>query len=83
MCSWKAEVITNREGNWVSNRLRFASFDEAYNYVSDLGKRWTMVSDIRVVESNDPVNYRYLNGELLIVVPFLVPQQQLGESKPI
>jgi hypothetical protein len=76
MRSWKSEVITNREGEWVSNRLRFATREEAKSYVRDLAKRWNMVTDVRVIPCDDPVSYRYINGELLAVVPFLIPQQQ-------
>jgi hypothetical protein len=83
MRSWKSEVITNGEGEWVSNRLRFATFNEANEYVHDLAERWDMVTDTRVVPCDDPVSYRYINGELLAVVPFLIPAQQidsLGET---
>jgi len=38
-----------------------------------------MVSDTRVVQCDDPVNYRYLDGQLLIVVPLLVPDNDMGE----
>jgi hypothetical protein len=66
--SFKAEVITNTAGDWVSNRLRFNTLDEASEYVRDLAKRWTMVTDMRVVASSDPATYRYINGELLAIV---------------
>jgi hypothetical protein len=66
--SWKAEVTTNRAGNWVSNRLRFETIEEATDYVTGLWKRWRMVTDIRVVPCDEPVNYRYINGELLAIV---------------
>jgi hypothetical protein len=65
--SFRAEVITNREGDWVSNRCRFATIEEASGYVTDLWRRWTMVTDIRVVNCDDPVNFRYINGELLAI----------------
>jgi len=78
--SWKSEVITNREANnWIGNRLRFATLEEALSYVGDLAGRWSMVSDTRVVQCDDPVNYRYLDGQLLIVVPLLVPDNDMGE----
>ena len=54
--SWKAEVIADSSGKWCGNQLRFASKEEAQAYVSDLAWRWTAVRDIRVVESDDPVN---------------------------
>jgi len=69
--SWKAEVITNGAGDWVSNRLRFETLCEAQNYVRDLAGRWNMVTNMRVVPCDEPVNYRYINGELLIVVPLM------------
>jgi hypothetical protein len=31
--------------------------------------RWTAVRDTRVVECDDPVNYRYVDGRLESVVP--------------
>jgi hypothetical protein len=66
--SFRAEVITNNEGDWVSNRLRFFTAAEANDYGYDLAARWTMVTAVRVVETDDPANYRYLDGELLVVV---------------
>jgi predicted protein tyrosine phosphatase len=66
--SFRAEVITNREGDWVSNRCRFATIEEASDYVTDLWRRWRMVTDTRVIPCDDPVNYRYINGELLAIL---------------
>ncbi len=57
--SFKAEVIADNSGVWVSNALRFATHAEALAYVQDLAWRWTLVRDSRVVESSDPVNYRF------------------------
>jgi hypothetical protein len=76
--SWKAEVITNAEGEWRSNRLRFECIEEASNYVRDLAARWNMVTNFRVTCTNDPVSHRYINGELLAVVPFLI-DNNMGE----
>jgi hypothetical protein len=56
--SFKPEVIADRSGEWTGNALRFATRDEAEHYVSDLAWRWTLVTDTRVVESDEPVNYR-------------------------
>jgi hypothetical protein len=56
--SWKSEVIADRTGNFCGNALRFATREEAEHYVSDLAWRWTLVTDTRVVESDEPVNYR-------------------------
>lgn len=61
--SWKPEVIA--DGNsWVGNALRFATREEAEANVRDLAWRWTLVRDTRVVESDEPVNYAYADGNL-------------------
>jgi hypothetical protein len=39
--------------------LRFATKDEAERYVHDLMMRWTLVTDTRVVESDDPGQLRH------------------------
>jgi len=44
------------------NALRFATCEEAETSVQDLIMRWLAVRETRVVESDDPVNYRYING---------------------
>jgi hypothetical protein len=61
--SWKSEVIADNSGQWVGNGLRFATPAEARDYVWDLSMRWTLVRDTRVVESNDPVNYKMEGGK--------------------
>jgi hypothetical protein len=54
--SWKPEVIADLSGKWAGNALRFATYEEAHAYVLDLALRWTSVREIRVIESDDPVN---------------------------
>ena len=71
--SYRAEVITNGEDAWVSNRLRFATRQEAVEYIHDLKQRWSWVTATRVVESDDPVNYRYINNQLYMAVPHKWP----------
>jgi len=56
--SYKSEVIADSSGQFCGNALRFATREEAELYVADLAIRWTLVTDTRVVESDDPVNYR-------------------------
>lgn len=58
--SWAAEVIADSSGEWVGNKLRFATKQEAEQYVSDLEGRWTAVRKTRVVESTDPVKLHLL-----------------------
>jgi hypothetical protein len=54
--SWKAEVIADSSGKFCGNGLRFATRREAETYARDLANRWTLVSEWRVVESDEPVN---------------------------
>jgi hypothetical protein len=62
--SFKPEVIADTSGQWIGNALRFATREEAERNVSDLFSRWTAVRDTRVVECEDPVTYRYVDGLL-------------------
>lgn len=65
--SYKAEVIADSSGKWASNTLRFATQQEAEEYVRDLEARWFLVTDTRVVESDDPVTYKFENGRAVAV----------------
>jgi hypothetical protein len=65
--SWKPEVIADSSGQWSSNAVRFATEAEAGAYVRDLYRRWTLVTKFRVIESEDPVNYRWEDGRLVAV----------------
>ena len=62
--SFKPEVIADSSGQWTGNGLRFATREEAEANVKDLERRWFLVTDTRVVESDDPVNYRWVEGHL-------------------
>lgn len=55
--SWRPEVKTS--GEWTANALRFATKAEAEANAKNLMWRWTLVTDYRAVESDDPVNYRW------------------------
>jgi hypothetical protein len=56
--SFKPEVIADSSGKWTPNGMAFATREEAEVWVKDLANRWFMVTDTRVVESDQPVNYR-------------------------
>jgi hypothetical protein len=60
--SFKPEVIADASGQWCGNALRFTTREEAAANVRDLMMRWFAVRDTRVVECDDPVNYRYVVG---------------------
>lgn len=63
--SWKPEVQTDNTGKWYGNALRFPTKEEAEAQVRDLSMRWFAVNETRVVESEDPPNYNYVDGSLL------------------
>ena len=63
--SFKPEVIADSSGQWCGNALRFATREEAEANVRDLMMRWFAVRETRVIESDDPVNYRWDEGELV------------------
>lgn len=65
MSSWKSEVIADSSGKWVSNMLRFATKDEAERYGYNLAARWTLVTDYRATECNDPVTDLYTKDGFL------------------
>ena len=67
--SWKPEVIADSSGQWAGNALRFATKEEAEAQVLDLSLWWTSVRETRVVESTDPVNYKYVDGKLIELTP--------------
>jgi hypothetical protein len=62
--SWAPEVIADATGEWLGNGLRFATEAEALASAPNLAGQWFAVRDWRAVESDDPVNYRWVNGEL-------------------
>lgn len=56
--SYAPEVIADDSGKWTGNGLRFATEKEAKVWVDDLSRRWMLVREVRVVPSDEPVNYR-------------------------
>ena len=62
--SYKPEVQTDTTGKWYGNALRFATHKEAEENAIHLAQRWLLVLDTRAVESDDPVNYEFVDGDL-------------------
>jgi hypothetical protein len=62
--SFKPDVIADSSGKWAGNAARFATREEAEANVQDLMMRWFAVRETRVVESDDPVNCRYVDSRL-------------------
>jgi hypothetical protein len=65
--SYAPEVVVDSSGKYYGNALRFATREEAEANVADLMMRWYAVRETRVVESEDPVNYRYVDHQLIPV----------------
>ena len=62
--SFAPMVRTTDYGPFAGNGLRFATREEAQAWLDDLMCRWFAVTDVRVDESTDPVNYAWVNGTL-------------------
>jgi len=58
--SWAPQVITD-SGQWAGNALRFAAKEEAEKYAAE----FSLIRNTRVVETSDPVNYRWENGRVV------------------
>jgi hypothetical protein len=68
--SFKPEVRTVHGTDFYGNSLAFATREEAQAHVKDLERRWLLVVDTRVVESDEPVSHTWANGQLgMIGVP--------------
>jgi hypothetical protein len=52
--SWAPQALTD-SGQWVGNDLRFATEEEAESFLAEL----SLCLNTRVVESSDPVHYRW------------------------
>ena len=58
--SFKSEIQI--ADSWRDNLLRFATKDEAIAYAYNLLMSHFLVRATRVVETNDPINYPYVDG---------------------
>jgi len=63
--SWKAGVKTGDDTEFAFNALRFETREEAQDYVRDLMWRWLAVREAKVEESDEPVNYRFIERKLI------------------
>lgn len=53
-------------GEWAGNALRFATREEAEASALHLFQRWTLCQDYRADESDDPVNFVWKDGNLIL-----------------
>jgi len=63
MSSFKAQFKTYGDPIFYDNAVRFATAEEAEAAGKDKYSKWTMAEEYRVVESEDPVNYKWENGD--------------------
>jgi len=61
--SFKLGVKTPGDAEFVSNALTFETEKEAEEYGRDLFSRWMAVKETKVLPSDEPVNYRFINGQ--------------------
>ena len=59
--SWKPEFKV--QGEWYDNAQRFETEDEACDSASARFAVWTMPTDCRATESDEPVNYVRIDGK--------------------
>ena len=62
--SFKPSVSTDGGATFNENALAFATRGEAELSAKDLMARWLLVTDWRVAESDQPVNYTIKDGIL-------------------
>lgn len=59
---FKPGVVTDDSGKLYTNALVFATREEAQASADELMSRWMLVRSTGVVETEDPVNYRFVDG---------------------
>jgi hypothetical protein len=67
--SYTPEVQVDSTGEWRRAAVSFATEEEAIDYMVSRASRGSSLLDIRVVESCDPVNYRWVNSKAERVTP--------------
>ena len=65
--SFKTAVQVKEESRWTYNGLFFATSEEAEAWGRDLSRRWSLLEKWEAQTSNEPVNYKYENGQLIKV----------------
>ena len=67
MPNWKPAVKVTGEDKWSFNALVFATEQEAEDNARDLMMRWMAVTDSSAQPTEDPVNYRWVGGQLVAI----------------
>lgn len=61
--NYKPAVRTNPKDNFSTNTLVFATREEAQASADELMSRWLSVVDTSVIETEEPVNYEFVDGK--------------------
>ena len=61
--SWKPAIKTSGE-EYSLNAQAFETKEEAEAMAKDIFSRWMLATDHKAVESDEPANYRIINGAL-------------------
>lgn len=61
---FKLGVKTPGDTEFVFNALCFETEQEAEDYGRDLFSRWSAVKETKVLTSDEPINYRFTNGQV-------------------
>lgn len=66
--SFKPAVkVIGNGSKWSYNGTRFATHQEALDAARELMSRWVLVIDIDAHESDDPVNYQFVDGKVRLL----------------
>lgn len=67
--NFKPGVVTDDSGKLYTNALVFATREEAQASADELMSRWMLVRSTGVIETEDPVNYRFVDGRNERIAP--------------
>lgn len=81
--SFKPEVRTGSDPKFYANNLAFATREEAERSAKDLMSRWLLVVEWRVVESDQPVNYRLREDGALEAVDGTIGESPAVQMTPV
>ena len=63
--SFKVAIKVRGESTSSYNGLRFATSEEATNYGRNLYSRWMLMESFSIEESEESVNYAWVDGNLM------------------
>lgn len=66
--SYKPGVVTDDSGKLYTNALAFATREEAQASADELMSRWLLVRSTGVIESDEAVNYRFVDGRNVRII---------------